>query len=151
MRKITDFIVKGRYVFLALFMILAIFSLYFSTKVNINEDIMKYLPKTSETKIGKDIMDEEFPEEDSSVLNVMFKGLSDRQKADTLKKLKNIDGVSSVDYENTEEYNKDKYTLYVLNVDDYNHSKTATNVYNYVKDNCNISNSFCNDNFNNIK
>ena len=135
MRKITDFIVKGRYVFLALFMILAIFSLYFSTKVNINEDIMKYLPKTSETKIGKDIMDEEFPEEDSSVLNVMFKGLSDRQKADTLKKLKNIDGVSSVDYENTEEYNKDKYTLYVLNVDDYNHSKTATNVYNYVKDN----------------
>ena len=135
MRKITDFIVKGRYVFLAIFIIAALFSLYLSNKVNINDDIMKYLPKTSETKIGKDIMDEEFAEQDSSVLNVMFKGLSDSEKEDTLKKLQSIDGVSSVDYENTEEYNKDKYTLYVLNVDDYDHSETATNVYNYVKDN----------------
>ncbi len=135
MRKITDFIVKGRYVFLALFVVVALFSLYLSTKVNINEDIMKYLPKTSETKIGKDIMDEEFTEQDFSVLNVMFKGLTNNEKEDTLKKLQSIDGVSSVDYENTEEYNKDEYTLYVLNVDDYNDSDTAANVYNYVKDN----------------
>lgn len=139
MRKITNFIVKGRYVFLALFILLAVFSLYLSTKVNINEDIMKYLPKTSETKIGKDIMEEEFSEQDSSVLNVMFKDLSDTEKKDTLKKLESIDGVSSVLYENTDEYNKDKYTLYVLNVDDYDHSETASNVYNYVKDNFNTA------------
>ena len=135
MKKITDFIVKGRYFFLTLFIILAGVGLFLSTKVNINEDIMKYLPANSETKIGKDIMDEEFIEQDSSVLNVMFKGLSNSEKKSTLKKLKNIDGVSSVNYENTNEYNKGKYTLYVLNVDDYDHSKTATNVYNYVNDN----------------
>ena len=135
MRKLTDFIVKGRYVFLSLFVVLAGFSLFLSTKVNINEDIMKYLPLTSETKIGKDIMDQEFAEQDSSVLNVMFKGLSDTEKKDTLKKLEGIDGVSSVDYDDTDEYNKDKYTLYVLNVDDYDHSETAANVYNYVNDN----------------
>ena len=132
MRKVTDFIVKARYVFLTLFVILTIFSLYLGTKVNINEDIMKYLPETSEIKIGKDIMDKEFIEQDSSVLNVMFKGLSDTEKKDTLKKLESIKGVSSVLYENTDEYNKDKYTLYVLNVDDYDHSKTAENVYNEV-------------------
>ena len=135
MKKITNFIVKGRYFFLTLFIILAGVGLFLSTKVNINEDIMKYLPANSETKIGKDIMDEEFIEQDSSVLNVMFKGLSNSEKKSTLKKLKNIDGVSSVNYENTNEYNKGKYTLYVLNVDDYDHSKTATNVYNYVNDN----------------
>ncbi len=133
MRKITNFIVKGRYIFLALFVIMAIFSLHLMTKVNINEDIMEYLPKTSETKIGKDIMEEEFPKEDTSVLNVMFKNLTN--KNDTLKKLENIKGVSSVSYENTDEYNKNKYTLYVLNVDDYADSKKASNVYNYVKDN----------------
>lgn len=125
---------KARYVFLTLFVILAIFSLYLGTKVNINEDIMKYLPETSEIKIGKDIMDEEFIEQDSSVLNVMFKGLSDTEKEDTLKKLESINGVSSVLYENTDEYNRDKYTLYVLNVDDYDHSKTAENVYNEVNE-----------------
>ena len=134
MRKVTDFIVKARYVFLTLFVILAIFSLYLGTKVNINEDIMKYLPETSEIKIGKDIMDEEFIEQDSSILNVMFKGLSDTEKEDTLKKLESINGVSSVLYENTDEYNRDKYTLYVLNVDDYDHSKTAENVYNEVNE-----------------
>lgn len=134
MRKVTDFIVKARYAFLILFVILAIFSLYLGTKVNINEDIMKYLPETSEIKIGKDIMDEEFIEQDSSVLNVMFKDLSDTEKEDTLKKLESINGVSSVLYENTDEYNRDKYTLYVLNVDDYDHSKTAENVYNEVNE-----------------
>ena len=134
MRKVTDFIVKARYAFLILFVILAIFSLYLETKVNINGDIMKYLPETSEIKIGKDIMDEEFIEQDSSVLNVMFKDLSDTEKEDTLKKLESINGVSSVLYENTDEYNRDKYTLYVLNVDDYDHSKTAENVYNEVNE-----------------
>ena len=134
MRKVTDFIVKARYAFLILFVILAIFGLYLETKVNINADIMKYLPETSEIKIGKDIMDEEFKEQDSSVLNVMFKDLSDTEKEDTLKKLESINGVSSVLYENTDEYNRDKYTLYVLNVDDYDHSKTAENVYNEVNE-----------------
>lgn len=135
MRRITNFIVEKRYLFLGLFILLAGVCLFLATKVNINEDIMKYLPVTSETKIGKDIMDEEFAEEESSTLNVMFKGLSNREKKTTLKKLQKIKGVSSVEYANTKEYNKGKYTLYVLNVDDYDHSQTATNVYNNVQDN----------------
>ncbi len=135
MKKLTDFIVKERYLFLTLFVVLALISLYLGTKVNINEDIMKYLPKTSETKIGKDIMDKEFSQMDSSTLNVMFKDLSNSEKNKILESLEEINGVSSVNYEETEEYNKGKYTLYVLNVDDYANSKTATQVYNEVKDN----------------
>ena len=53
MKRITDVIVKGRYFFLSLFIVLAIVSLFLIPKVNINDDIMKYLPETSETKIGK--------------------------------------------------------------------------------------------------
>ena len=100
---------------------------------------MKYLPETSETKIGKDIMDKEFAKQDSSILNVMFKGLSENEKDDTLKKLENVEGVSSVKYENNDKYNKDDYSLFILNVDDYADSKTSTNVYNYVKDNFNTA------------
>ena len=112
MKKITDFIVKGRYIFLAIFTVLAGTCLYLNTKVNINEDIMKYLPKTSETKIGYDIMNEDFSKQDTSVLNVMFKDLSENEKEKTYNELKEVKGVSSVEYENTEEYNKDEYTLY---------------------------------------
>ncbi len=132
MRKITDFIVRGRYFFLALFILLAGVGLFLSTKVVINEDIMKYLPTHSETKIGKDIMEKEFEEQDSSILNVMFEGLSKKEKKKTLKQLEKIKGVASVSYQNTKEYNKGKYTLYVLNVSDYATSKTATNVYQFV-------------------
>ena len=132
MKKITDFIVNKRNLILAIFVILTGVCLYTSTKVNINSDITRYLPKTSETKIGKDIMDSEFEELKSSTLNVMFKDLSEEEKETTLKELKDIEGVSSVDYNNTEEYNNGKYTLYVINVDDYDHSTTAENIYNTV-------------------
>ena len=135
MKKITDFIVKWRNAFLICFVVFSIFSLYLAKKVNINEDIMKYLPVNSETKIGKDIMDKEFEELDSSNLNVMFKNLSKKEKEETLNKLKNVEGVASVDYDNTKKYNKDGHTLYTLNVNDYASSKTSENVYNYVKKN----------------
>ena len=55
--KIINFIVDKRYYILVLFTILSLFSLFLSTKVNINYDISKYLPTNSETKIGKNIVD----------------------------------------------------------------------------------------------
>jgi len=133
MRRITDFIVKHRIMFLIIFIILSLFSIYLNTKVNINEDILKYLPKTSETKQGKDIMEDDFPKQDSSSLNVMFKNLSKDDKSKMLMDLGSIKGVSSVDYDDTNKYNKDKYTLYTLNVDDYADSKLSKDVYDTVK------------------
>ena len=132
MRRVTNFIVKYRIPLLTIFILLSFFCVFLSTKVNINEDMLKYLPKTSETKQGKDIMEDVFPKQDSSVLNVMFKDLSNKDKM--LDDLKNIKGVESVDYDNTDTYNKDKYTLYVLNVDDYADSKLAKNIYDTIKE-----------------
>ena len=135
MRKITNFIVKYRYIFLVLFISLACICLYLQTKVNINDDIMKYLPKTSETKIGNDIMNKEFSKLSSSDLNVMFKGLTTKEKKNTYERLLKVSGVSSVKYDDTDEYNQGSYTLYKLKVDDYSDSKLATGVYNRIKDN----------------
>lgn len=132
MKKITDFIVNKRYIILALFIIASIASVILSNKVNINYDMTKYLPSTSETRIGMDIMEGEFKEIKSSDLNIMFKGLEENQKNDILEYLKNIEGVSSIDYENTEDYNKEDYTLYVINVDDLEDSKIASDIYNEI-------------------
>ena len=133
MKKFTDFIVEKRNIILILFIILSAFCLFLSTKVNINSDITKYLPDDSETKIGKEIMDSEFEEQKQSVLNVVYKGLSDDEKTELYNNLLDIDGVSSVDYDDTTKYNKDEYTLYVINVDDYASSDTSTNVYKEVQ------------------
>ena len=60
MKRITDFIVNKRYWILGLFIVLLIISAILSSRVNINYDISRYLPNTSETRIGIDIMNSEF-------------------------------------------------------------------------------------------
>lgn len=134
MKRITDFIVDHRYAILVLFIILSGVSLYVSTKVNINYDIAKYLPETSETRIGMNIMDEKFPEIEESNLNIMFKDLSEEEKSKKLEELKEFKNVASVDYDETEDYNKDGYTLYVVNVDDVSDSKTAEEVFTSIQE-----------------
>lgn len=138
MKKITDFIIEKRNIFLILFVLLAGICLYLSNNVHINEDIMKYLPKSSETKIGNDIMSEEFSKQDTSILNVMFKNLTEEEKNKAINRLNSIKGVSSVDYENSQEYNIREYTLFVVNVDDYADSNIAEDVYKEVLKNFNF-------------
>lgn len=132
MRKFTDFIINKRYVILVVFIILSVISVILSSKVNINYDIAEYLPSTSETRIGMDIMEEDFKEIKSSSLDVMFEDLQEEEKTEIYNELTQINGVSSVDYDNTENYNKDNHTLYVINVDDTDDSEVAANVYNEV-------------------
>lgn len=123
MRKFTDFIVNKRHIILIVFIILSVISVILSKKVNINYDIAEYLPSTSETRIGMDIMEKEFKEIKSSSLNLMFEDLQEDKKTEIYNELSQINGVNSVDYDNTEDYNKDNYTLYVINVDDTEDSR----------------------------
>ncbi len=132
MRKITDFIINKRHFILVLFIVLTIISAILSSNVKINHDIAKYMPDTSETRIGMDIMEEEFSDTETSTLNLMFENLEDEKKLDIKSNLENINGVESVDYDSSEDYNKENYTLYVITVDDKSDSKTATDVYNEI-------------------
>lgn len=133
MKKITDFIVRRRNIIMVVFIFFAIVSVFLSQQVKINYEMTEYLPSDSETKIGMDIMEKEFDEEKESYLNIMFKNLTEEEKDDMYKKILEIDGVSSVDYEKeSEKYNSNEYTLYVINVDDTDDSKTAATVYDTV-------------------
>ncbi len=126
MKKITDFIVKFRYVLLVLFLILTGISFYLSDKVNVNYDMTEYLPKSSETKQGLNIMNDTFNTENST-LNVMFKDLTEEEKEETLTYLNNLTGVSDVDKKD-----KDEYTLYIITADADASSKSAANIYQEV-------------------
>lgn len=133
--KIINFIVDKRYYILVLFTILSLFSLFLSTKVNINYDISKYLPTNSETKIGKNIMDKNFSGTNTSTLNLMFEGLENDKKNIIQEELSRIDGVSKVLYDETDNYNKDDYTLYIITLADKEDSELASNLYNEIIDN----------------
>ena len=78
MRKVTDFIVNRSKLVLLIFLFLSIFCFYLMQKVTINSDMSKYLPASSETKIGYDIMNKEFEPLKSSTLYVMFENLDDK-------------------------------------------------------------------------
>ncbi len=132
MRRFTDFIINKRYYILTIFIILTIIAAILSTKVKINYDIAEYLPDTSSTRIGMNIMEEEFSGTETSTLNLMFENLPDEEKMEIKSYLENIDGVESVDYDHSDNYNKDKYTLYVITVDDTSDSQKATDVYNQI-------------------
>ncbi|MBR1413880.1 MAG: MMPL family transporter [Bacilli bacterium] len=132
MKKITDLIVRFRNIILVLFIILAGISLYISKDVTINRDIAKYLPKTSETRQGMDIMEKEFGESNTSTLNIMFEDLSNDEKSKILDELTNIKGVNEVKHDESKDYNIDNYTLYVLTVDGNSESSTAKRVFDTV-------------------
>ncbi len=133
MKKVTDFIVNKKNFILVIFIIISALALFLSNKVKINYDMTQYLPKTSETKIGVNIMNKYFDDIKESNLNVMFKGLSSNEKEKIKKELKNIDNVSEVLYNNSKDYNKKDYTLYVIKVDNYDDSKIAKKIFNKIK------------------
>ncbi len=132
LKKIAEFIINKRHFILLLFIVLTVISAVLSTKVKINHDIAEYMPDTSETRIGMDIMEEEFSGTETSTLNIMFEELPEEEKIEVKEYLEGINGVDSVDYDNTEKYNKDKYTLYVITVDDKSDSTMAANVYSEI-------------------
>jgi len=131
-RKITDFIVEKRNWILGIFAILTVVGICVMGNVNINRNMMEYLPEDSETRVGLDVMTDEFGEDDTSDLTVMFHDLSDENRQSLLEYFQNLDGVSEVAYDESEEYNRDGYTRYVLTIDSTADSATAKRVYDEI-------------------
>lgn len=117
MKKLANLIVNKRHIVMSVMLLLAIVSVFLMQKVTINDDMTKYLADDSPMKIGMDIMEEEFPEmETSQTIRVMFQDLNSEQKMELLTELKDIKYVDTVDYDiDSEDYNKDNHTLYILN------------------------------------
>lgn len=135
MKKLTNFIVDKRHLILFIFIILTFLTAVLSTKVEVNKDITAYLPESSETRQGMNIMENVFAEVDNtSSLNIMFKNLSNKEKETIIDSLKEIKGVDSVDYDESDKYNKEEYTLFTINIADSSDSNTAEYIYNTVKE-----------------
>lgn len=117
MKKIANFIVNKRGIVMSVIFLLAIICAFLMQQVEINSDMTKYLADDSSMKIGLDIMEDEFPEmESSQAIRVMFQDLEAEQKSEILSQLENIKYVDNVDYDaESEDHNKDNHTLYVLN------------------------------------
>lgn len=132
MRKVTDFIVNHCYIIFICILVLTGICGFLATKVNINKDIYSYMPTDSETSLGLAIMDEEFDYSSTSSYEMMITDVPEEQKLPIKEHLESIEGVKSVDYDASDQYNRDQYTLYKITVDAPADSDTAARVYSEI-------------------
>lgn len=102
MIKICGFIVDKRNLFFLLFGLLIIFSAISRNWVHVENSMSYYLPGSTETRQGLDLMEEEFIT--YGTCNVMVANVSYEQAEELLDMLENADGVFSVTFDDTEEH-----------------------------------------------
>ena len=115
MTKVARFIVDKRKAFYLVFIAAFLFCAASINKVQVNNDITSYLPAQTETRRGLTIMDEEFVTLGSA--NVMVSNVTYQTALDLSHKLENIEGVSEVVFDDTEEHYKNSSALFTISFD----------------------------------
>lgn len=115
MTKVARFIVDKRKAFYLVFIAAFVFCAASINKVQVNNDITSYLPAQTETRRGLTIMDEEFITLGSA--NVMVSNVTYQTALDLSHKLENIEGVSEVAFDGTEEHYKNSSALFTISFD----------------------------------
>lgn len=129
--KVAAYIVNKRKAFTVFFILAAIFSVFSSSWVKVSNKLSDYLPQSTKTKQGLDIMDESFTTFGNA--KVMINNIDYEKALEIGNKLKEIDGVSRVDFydnsdssydnKNIEDYYKDFAALYTVSFEDVEDSK----------------------------
>jgi predicted RND superfamily exporter protein len=92
------------------------------------------MPADSETTLGLNIMNDEFSYDATSSYEMMLTDVPANEKVQIKEHIESIEGVKSVDYDDSDTYNRDKYTRYIINVNAPADSELANQVYNAIHD-----------------
>lgn len=118
MRQIAEWIVRKNRLILGIMLLLCVLMGLLSFKVEINEDMTKYLPDDSNMRAGLALMDTQFPELDTSqTIRVMADGLSQSEEHILLARLAAIPNVDSVLHDEGEVYHQGEHVLFILCTD----------------------------------
>jgi len=115
MIKLSTLIVDKRKGFYLIFIMLIIYSILSINKVKVNNDLTSYLPGTTETRIGLDLMDQQFITYGTArilVCNITY------EKAEELAEtIESMEGVSMLDFDDTAEHYHDMEALFDVTFD----------------------------------
>ncbi len=115
MLNVCAFIVDKRNLFFLIFGLMAIFSVFSKDWVKVENSLSAYLPQSTETKQGLDLMEEEFKTYGSC--SVMIANVSLEQAGKILFDLEGIDGVFSVDFDDTPDHYNNGSALFKVTFD----------------------------------
>ena len=132
MVKLATFIVDKRNLFFLVYIIALVFCLFSRNWVNVENDITKYLPESTETRQGLTVMNDEFITYGSA--QILLANISYDRAEDTAKMIEAVEGVTSVTFDNSEEHYKGTSALFDVTFDTPEDDETAVNAMNEIKE-----------------
>lgn len=102
MIKLSTLIVDKRKGFYLIFIMLIFFSLLSMNKVKVNNDLTTYLPDTTETRQGLDLMDEQFITYGTA--RIMVCNITYDEAEALAEAIEGLEGVSMLDFDDSEEH-----------------------------------------------
>lgn len=128
MEKIASFIVDRRNLFFLIYIFAILFSIFSIGWVQVENDITTYLPDDTETRQGLTVMNDNFVTYGSA--RVMVSNVSYEKAIDLKEQLEDIDGVTSIDFDNSKDSFNNGSALFSVTFDgevDDEISKSAMN------------------------
>lgn len=115
MEKLATFIVDKRNLFFLLYIFALIFCAIATSWVKVEDDITTYLPDTTETRQGLTVMNDNFVTYGTA--NVMVSNITYDTALEIQEQLEDIDGVTTVDFDDTNEHYTNASALFSVSFD----------------------------------
>ncbi len=130
--KLAAFIVDKRNLFFLLFIFALIFCFFASNWITVEDDVTKYLSEETETRQALTIMDEEFITYGSG--SVMVANVTYETAEKLAEEIRDINGVSSVEFDNTEDHYKNTCAMFSVTFEGEETDEISVSAMNEIKE-----------------
>ena len=131
MEKIATFIVDKRNLFFLIYVAAFIFSIFAKSWVKVDNELTDYLPETTETRQGLDIMDKNFITYGTS--RIMISNITYPQAEALVDQIEAVKGVDQVEFDDSEDHFKGTNALYSITYTDEAESDVSVQALDDIK------------------
>lgn len=132
MYKLAEFIVDKRNLFFLIYMIALVFCIFSRNWVKVENDVTKYLPDSTETRQGLTVMNDQFVTYGTA--QVLLANISYDRAQEAADMIEDINGVTSVTFDNTEDHYKGTSALLDVTFDGEEEDQISIDAMNEIKD-----------------
>ena len=132
MYKLAEFIVDKRNLFFLIYIIALVFCIFSRNWVKVENDVTKYLPDSTETRQGLTVMNDQFVTYGTA--QVLLANISYDRAQEAADMIEDINGVTSVTFDNTEDHYKGTSALLDVTFDGEEEDQISINAMNEIKD-----------------
>lgn len=132
MYKLAEFIVDKRNLFFLIYIIALVFCIFSRNWVKVENDVTKYLPDSTETRQGLTVMNDQFVTYGTA--QVLLANISYDRAQEAADMIDDINGVTSVTFDNTEDHYKGTSALLDVTFDGEEEDQISIDAMNEIKD-----------------